>query len=70
MKRGDMVRVVSGQYTGQSGLVIRVMGGWVDFVRADSRGFQERAEVCELVVQPDAGTTVFARERVAEVSGE
>lgn len=69
MKRGDMVRVMSGQHVGQTGRIIRIMGGWVDFVRADNRGVQVRAGECECLshrqdVQPDAGPDAFAREHI------
>lgn len=63
MKRGDMVRVMSGQHAGQTGRIIRLMGGWVDFVRADNRGAQVRAGECELI-ESDAGPDAFAREHM------
>jgi len=63
MKRGDVVRVTTGDHAGQTGRIIRVMGGWVDFVRADSRGVQVPAGECELI-EPDAGPEVFAREHM------
>ena len=48
MKRGDIVRVTSGNHAGQTGRVICLFRGWVTFRRADSVAVQERVELCEV----------------------
>ena len=49
MKRGDTVRVTTGDHAGQTGRVICVFRGWVTFRRADSVGVIERVEFVEVV---------------------
>lgn len=49
MRKGDTVRVVTGEYAGQHGRVIRVMRGWLTVLRQNGAAFDARAEDCELL---------------------
>lgn len=49
MKRGDMVKVTTGDHAGQVGRVICVFGGYVTMLRPDSVAVQVKAGDCEVV---------------------
>jgi len=63
MKRGDVVKVTTGDHAGQVGRVICIFGGWASVSLPDGFTFGVKEAACKLV-QPDAAPTVFAREHM------